>query len=162
MPDAWIINASPLILFARINRLDLFGQLAPNIHIPATVLEEVSSGAAKDSSAHRAIAWAKAYQCPNIPVPPSVERWDLGPGETQVIARCLAGNFWAVLDDRMARRCISAHNLNMIGSLGVILRAKDRGLIDTAKPWVYKLREAGMYVSEELIQQALAALGEGP
>lgn len=100
------------------------------------------------------------YQCADIPIPTSVERWDLGAGETQVISHCLTGKFWAVLDDRMARRCINAHNLQMIGSLGVVLRAKDRGFIETAKPWVYRLREAGMYASVDLIHQALLALGE--
>ncbi len=160
MSDAWIINASPLILFARINQLDLFEKLSPQIYIPSAVIEEVRDGLPKDTTASRALAWAKAYRCADIPVPTSVERWDLGAGETQVISHCLTGNFWAVLDDRMARRCVNAHNLQMIGSLGVVLRAKDRGLIEAAKPWVYRLREAGMYASDSLIHQALLALGE--
>lgn len=61
----------------------------------------------------------------------------------------------------MGRRCISAHALRMIGSLGVILRAKERGLIDKARPWVYKLKSEGMYVADELIEQSLSAISEG-
>jgi predicted nucleic acid-binding protein len=42
--EAWVINASPLILFARIGRLDLFEQLAPKIIIPSAVFDEVRIG----------------------------------------------------------------------------------------------------------------------
>jgi hypothetical protein len=39
MTDTWIINASPLILYARINRLDLFEQLAPGVIVPEIVIK---------------------------------------------------------------------------------------------------------------------------
>ncbi len=61
----------------------------------------------------------------------------------------------------MARRCVSTHDLLMIGSLGVVLRAKDRGLLDQARPWVYKLKDEGMYVAEDLVERSLSAVGEG-
>ena len=51
MSEAWVINASPLILFARIARLDLFEGLAPTIIVPRAVVEEVRAGQAKDSTA---------------------------------------------------------------------------------------------------------------
>lgn len=155
-----MINASPLILYSRIGKLDLFERLAPGVIIPETVIEEVRSGAHKDATADQAVAWAKQYRHADIAVPVTVERWDLGKGESQVISYCLHGMRWAVLDDQMARRCISAHALRMVGSLGVILRAKERGLIDKARPWVYKLKSEGMYVADELIERSLSAIGE--
>ena len=161
MTDVWIINASPLILYARIDRLDLFEQLAQAVIVPEIVVEEVRSGINKDSSTDKAVAWAKHYRHPDISIPASVEHWDLGSGESQIISYCLQGAGWAVLDDQMARRCVSAHGLLMIGSLGVILRAKARGLVDAARPWVFKLMDQGMYVTEELVEQSLAAIGEG-
>lgn len=66
-----------------------------------------------------------------------------------------------MLDDRMARRCISAHGLQMIGSLGMILRAKKFGLIDAVRPWVCKLKDEGMYVDVDLVERSLLAIGEG-
>jgi predicted nucleic acid-binding protein len=160
MADAWIINASPIILYARIDRLDLFEQLSLKVIVPAKVIEEVRHGVSKDSSASKAVAWAAQYQQPDVSIPGSVERWDLGPGESQVISFCLQGAGWAVLDDQMARRCVSAHGLLMIGSLGVILRAKKHGLVDAARPWVNKLIDQGMYVTDELVKQSLTAIGE--
>jgi predicted nucleic acid-binding protein len=159
--DAWVINASPIILYARIGRLDVIERLAPRVIVPATVVEEIKAGIRKDGTAKDAAAWALQYQQPDISIPSSVERWDLGQGESQVISFCLQGERWAVLDDRMARRCISAHGLTMIGSLGMILRARKLGLIDAARPWVYKLKDEGLYAEVSLIERVLSALGEG-
>ena len=61
MTNTWIINASPLIPYARINRLDLFEQLAPGVIVPEIVIEEVRSGMHKDSSTSKAVAWAAQF-----------------------------------------------------------------------------------------------------
>ena len=53
MSEAWVVNASPLILFSRIGRLDLIERLAPAILIPNAVLEEVRAGQLKDRTAAR-------------------------------------------------------------------------------------------------------------
>jgi predicted nucleic acid-binding protein len=160
VPEAWVINASPIILYARIGRLDVIERLAPKIFVPSKVIEEVRDGISKDMSARMAVDWATRYVLPDIQVPPSVEHWDIGPGESQVISHCLQGVRWAVLDDRMARRCTNAHSVPIIGSLGIILRAKVHGVIPLARPLVNKLKSAGMYVGDELIRQSLAAIGE--
>jgi hypothetical protein len=33
--DAWVLNASPIILYARVKRLDIIEQLAPGIIVPS-------------------------------------------------------------------------------------------------------------------------------
>jgi predicted nucleic acid-binding protein len=156
----WVINASPLILFARIGRLDLFEQLASKIIIPSAVFDEVRIGQEKDRTAAIALAWSAERRLPDLVVPAGVEHWDLGAGESQVIAHGLVGSCWVVLDDLAARRCASSHGLSVIGSLGVVLRSKQRGVIEKARPWVTKLIEAGMFTDARLLDQALGSVGE--
>lgn len=160
MNEAWVINASPLILFARIARLDLFERLTPRILVPRAVFEEVRAGQEHDPTAAVALAWAIERCVPDATLPASVEHWDLGAGESQVIAHGLAGSRWVVLDDRAARRCGAAHGLSVIGSLGVVLRSKRLGLLDEAKPWVAKLVQAGMFLDGRLLEAALESVGE--
>ncbi len=160
MTDAWVVNASPLILFARVERFDLFEQLAPKFIVPEAVLDEIRAGQAKDPTANGALNWAVQHSLPNLPVPASIEHWDLGAGESQVIAHGLAVSRWVVLDDLAARRCAVAHGLSVIGSLGIVLRAKERGFLSEARPWVNKLKAAGMFVDDGLLNQALAGIGE--
>lgn len=143
MCDTWVVDASPLILYARIDQLNLLSDLSSRIIVPSIVMTEVQKGLPRDECAKSAIDWATTYRRENIPVPDSVEHWDLGPGETQVISFCLQHDCFAILDDRMARRCVKAHGLKMTGSLGVILMARKQGLISSARPWVYKLINQG-------------------
>jgi len=55
------------------------------------------------------------------------------------------------LDDRRARAFALLNGVPVIGSLRVIVLTKERGFISKAKPALEKLRGAGAYVSDELI-----------
>ena len=118
MSEAWVVNASPLILFSRISRLDLIERVAPAILIPNAVIDEVRAGQDKDRTASAALRWAEQYRVENDAVVASIEHWDLGFGESQVIAHSIAGSRWAVLDDLAARRCAMAHAVPVIPSGG--------------------------------------------
>ena len=87
--------------------------------------------------------------------------WDLGAGETQVIASAQAlGADRVVIDDMAARRCARVMGLRVIGTLGIIGRAKSEGLIKLAGPIIERLREAGLYISDDLVQRLLREVGE--
>ena len=49
----------------------------------------------------------------------------------------------------------------MTGSLGIALRAKERGLVEVARPIVEGLVAEGMFVEVDLLERSLAAVGEG-
>jgi predicted nucleic acid-binding protein len=106
--EAWVTNASPIILFARIGRLDLLDRLAPQIIVPSAVLDEVRVGQEKAATATLALDWAGSRRVPDLAVPASVEHWGLGSGESQAITHGLIGSRWVVLDDRAGRRCRSS------------------------------------------------------
>lgn len=94
MSEEWVVNASPLILFSRIDRLDLIEDVAPAILVPNAVIEEVRAGQHKDRTAARAMEWAGGYRVEDIAVAASIEHWDLGTGEAQVIAHCVDVPRW--------------------------------------------------------------------
>jgi predicted nucleic acid-binding protein len=158
--EAWVVNASPLILFSRIGRLDLIQRLAPKILIPNAVIEEVRAGHQKDPTATATLAWAAKYRIEDVAIITSIEHWDLGPGESQVIAHCIGGSRWTVLDDRAARRCAAAHNVPVIGTLGIVLRLKEERLIEGARPLLSDLVAAGMFLDDEFVDRVLASVGE--
>lgn len=159
-PAVWIVNASPTILLARIGQLAWLENLTDTLWVPEQVIEEVSAGRNFDPTAATAVEWATRYRIANIEVPTSVRVWNVDPGESQVIAHALRLRTYAVLDDAAARRCALTLGLPVFGSIGVVLRAKQAGLITKAGPWVDKLRDAGMFADERLIRAALASIGE--
>ena len=77
-----------------------------------------------------------------------------------MIARCLKDTQRAVLDDAQGRQCARAHGIAVIGTLGVVLSAKRQGMIPAARPVLDRLRCSGMYLSDQVLTEALRLIGE--
>jgi len=157
MADALIVNASPLIFLGNAGRLDLLlAAGASQIIVPQAVFDEVTA-AQRDDRAARTIKEAQWIErAAPIDPPPSILEWDLGPGESSVIATALATpQARPVLDDLLARRCALALGLNVIGTLGLAVAAFRRGEVDDLRQLITELRAAGMWLSEEVINRAL-------
>ena len=65
-----------------------------------------------------------------------------------------------VVNDQAARNCAAAMGIPHQGTLGLIIYAKQRGLIPAARPLVERLHQQGMYLSDQTINQSLAQVGE--
>lgn len=155
--ETWVINASPLIALGRIDGLTLLHDLTDGILIPQCVLSEVEAGLGKDPSTSATLTWAAPFATPAVAVPTHVAGWDLGAGETQVISLCLQHPpLRAVLDDGDARRCAMAVGITMIGTLGILLRAKRAGLIPSVRPLTERLQQCGYYLSQSFVDRVLA------
>lgn len=159
MPECWVVDASPLIVLSRIGRLDFLENLASSF-IPDAVIGEVGAGLNRDPAAATILQWARERILPNLSLPITVAAWGLGAGESQVITHCLGKAHTAVLDDQAGRACARAHGVPLIGTLGVILLARQRGCIAQARPWVMQAQAAGLFLNPALIIAALASIGE--
>ena len=106
MSNKWVVNASPLILLAKINQLTLLTQLADELVIPESVVKEINDGAADDPARTWLQVAGKRWVQPDAPAELALSAWDLGAGETAVLNwACRNREFEAILDDRSARRC---------------------------------------------------------
>ena len=88
------------------------------------------------------------------------ELLDQGEAEAIELAKELHADF-LLIDERKGRRLAAQEGVPVIGLLGVVLLAKRRGLIPSARALMAALRtEAGAYLSDELLEKALASVGE--
>ncbi len=95
------------------------------------------------------------------PVPESIQSWDLGLGESAALTwGYLNLGTEVIVDDLAARRCAATLGIPVRGTLGLVLIAKQRGTIGAARPVLEQLRLSGMYLSERVMNQALALVGE--
>jgi predicted nucleic acid-binding protein len=157
--NALVVNASPLILLQKVDALFVLTALAAEVIIPAAVISEVRAGSTAAADAVERLARLRVR--PDLAVPADVAAWDLGTGETQVLARALVTpGSEAVLDDRQGRRCAAALGIPATGTLGVVLRARRTGQLPAARPLVERLLSEGMYLSLQVADAALREVGE--
>lgn len=156
-----VLDTSPLVFLAKIAALPILPDLAAELIAPAAVVEEIRAGRGRgpDLDLPEAAPWLRVE--PDLPLVPEIAGWDLGAGESQVLAQALTRPGWeAVLDDAEARRCARSLVLPVTGTLGILLRAKKSGVIPVARPLVEKLVEVGAYLPARLIEDALRQIDE--
>lgn len=161
MADRPAINASPLILLAKTGLLDLLQLLSQEIVVPAAVMREIEQYGEMDLTvqAIAQINWLVVVEI--SPVPESIQSWDLGPGESAALTwGYLNPGTEVIVDDLVARRCAATLGIPVRGTLGLVLIAKQRGTILAARPVLEQLRLSGMYLSDRVMNQALALVGE--
>lgn len=161
MAEAPAVDASPLIHLSRTNNLPLLQILSPTLVVPQPVLDEI--GAKGDDPATlqavQGMAWLSPVQPPAVPE--MLRGWGLGKGEAAVLAWCLARpGTLAVLDDQRARTFAEAQGVPVIGTLGIVLRARRQGVIPFARPVLEALVSRGMYLSKPILEKALRLVGE--
>jgi len=65
-----------------------------------------------------------------------------------------------VIDDSLAREIARLKSFRFTGTAGVLLKAKQKGLINELKPVLHRLKDAGFYLREELLVDLLKLSGE--
>jgi len=158
---AAVVNASPLIFLSRGGHIDLLRELAESVVVPLKVAEEVSRRGQNDPTvrALRAAGWLRIAA--PVAVPDAILQWALGAGESSVLALAAAyAPSRAIIDDLAGRRCAAALGISVVGTLGVVLRARRHGVISAARPVIEDLVAAGMYLSREVLDRALDLVGE--
>lgn len=144
-----VADASPLIAFAAIGRLDVPASLFGRLIVPRAVAAEVrpTIPALPD--------WIGVVPAP-LPIDSRLADAGLGPGETEVLALALAGSArLVILDERQARRTTERLGIATIGAVGLVVLAKERGIVEAARPLLLSLRDGGLYLSDRIIRQAL-------
>ena len=82
-------------------------------------------------------------------------------GEASAIALALENPYFTlILDDYKARRVAERLGLEITGTVGVIVKAKLRGIIPTIKPFLNRIRKTNFRLTDELEMLALKEAGE--
>ncbi len=160
MPQA-ISNTSPLLYLYRIEAIEWLPKLFDEVWIPSAVSDELKEGLRKGYAAPNpdAYKWLKVV---NPKATPS--EWlslDLGAGELAAMALALENpDRIVLLDDMLARRTAQAANLNVWGTLKILLEAKTQKLVEKIEPMITQLGESGMWMSEEIRLRILTLADE--
>jgi hypothetical protein len=149
-----VADTSPLIALNQIDQLGLLNTLFESVQIPPAVATEALS---VDRP-----SWLVEHQLSG-PLPAEVVDAGLGAGESEAIALALELRVDRVLLDELPGRALAKHlGLPVIGTLGVLLLAKRRGLIETIREPIEGLRFGRFRASDDLYDEVLRQAGEKP
>ena len=149
-----ISNSSPLIALSQIGRLDLLGQLHVRISIPPAVAREV------EPTVSRLPDWVLVQELA-LPLQPSTVSGSIGPGEREVISLGLElGSALLILDEQPARRLATSLGLRVIGTVGLLMAGKERGLLTKIRPELDRLRAVRFFMEQHLYDRVIAQAGE--
>ena len=153
-----VSDAGPLICLERLDQLHLLPNLFADVQVPEQVLRECASRPGNPETARISEALAHGWLKPCSVQ--ALAGGPLGRGERAAIARALAIGAGLLSDDQEARLYAQSLQLRVVGTLGVLVRAKRTGLIEHLAPLIQQLRAGGQRFSQGVVAQALAAAGE--
>lgn len=88
-----------------------------------------------------------------------LEELDLG--ESESIALAVEENArYLIIDESKGRAIAESYGVRIVGTLGVLIQAKQKGMIPSVKEYIEKLIEIGFRLDKKLIRQVLQNLGE--
>lgn len=142
MPETAIIDTSALIALEKINLIEILCKIYTEIILPEAVFNEFGTPSVD-------CYLVKKIESPLVRL--LVSELNLGKGEAEVIALARETGMKIIIDDQKARKVAKTLGLNITGTIGILLKAENLGLIESAYRKTKELREKGFYVSDELL-----------
>lgn len=160
MPEI-ICNTSPVQYLHQLGSLHFLPALVKSLTVPSAVQDELNAGRelGLDVPDLQIFEWVVVRR-PASPVALLLIT-DLGPGEREVLALALESlDAVCVLDDSLARRVAGALGLRVTGTLGILLDAKQAGIVMNVRPLLDQLQNLGFRLAPHTRAAVLKLAGE--
>lgn len=157
-----IADTSVILNLCRVQHEHLLPSLFGRVLIPHEVAGEFTrlAGAGARFAGLSLPSWIEREAAP--PPPAVVIQANLDTGETAAIALCLAQSADALLIDESLGRAVATQlGLKTVGILGILLEARQRGLVAKVASVLDRLEwEAGFWIAPSLRKKVLTLAGE--
>lgn len=158
-----VSDTSPVSNLILIERLDILQKLFNEIIIPPAVDAEIRAleQFGKDLSEYENAKWIKV-SAPTDSSKIQSLRTELDEGEAQAIALALELNCDLLLmDERIGTNIARQEGLKTVGLVGVLIKAKDKGIISEVRAVLSDLKTvAGFWLGENIEKKIFEQLGE--
>ena len=155
-----VSNTTPILSLLKIGKLDLLRELYGKVKIPQAVYREIEMGKDRDYYIDVGkLDWIEIMPIQSASARLYLFDLDDGEAETIILAQEQAVDV-ALMDEKLGRRYAALINVPVTGTIGVILKAKERGLITAVGPLLQELRNKSSWINDSLYEKALAIAGE--
>lgn len=158
-----VSNTTPLIAFSSLQKFDLLKKLFGKIYIAEAVFHEATiAKKEKDNLVFDIFQadWVQTVKVKDrLAVEVLLDELDLGEAETIVLAKEINAD-WILMDEKKGRRKLTQLGLAKIGTIGLLLKAKEIGLLTEIKPEINKLIETSFNLRDSVIHTILKQANE--
>ena len=156
-----IVNSTPLIAFSKVDKLELLKTMYEEIYIPGAVFEEVTK---KNDIVREKILqndWIHIEKIQDINDRRMYSaKLHAGEVEVMILAQEQDESVLVVIDDYAARKTAEFLGLRLTGTIGVLIKAKQQGILKQVMPVIKDMQFCGIYFSQKLIAQIKNLSGE--
>ncbi len=155
-----ISNTTPILSLLKINKLELLKDLYGKVIIPQAVFQEIEAG--RDWVYYTDLSKLDWIEICPLKYPQALSYlFDLDRGEAEVLilAREISADL-VILDETLGRRYAQMLELTLTGTVGILLKAKEKGLIQSVKALLIELQGKGVWLSSALVNQVTGLTGE--
>ena len=159
--DTLVCNTGPLIALAKLECLELLARLFARVLVPDIVWRELtrSRGMPEIREVNPKRLDLEIVASPAAD-PLLVLQLDAGEASVLRVARKFPGST-VLIDERKARQVASiVYGLPVLGTGGLLLRAKRAGLIPLVRPVLKNLQSHGYYISDKIVDRICIEAGE--
>lgn len=154
-----IADSSALLALASCDSLALLDSVFEQVRVPLAVFEECT--VAGKPRVDRLESYLKDKVITVNLAELVIAAAGLGQGELEAMAlykRLHADQL--LVDDERARKVARLNGIAVVGSVGVLLLAKERRLVEKIQPRLEEIRAAGIRLGKGIYQEALRLAGE--
>ena len=156
-----VINTGPVLALAAAGHLRILRELFAKVIVPYEVVQEIEAGGRTQFAREefRAASWLDK-RAASVSLSPLLQS-TLDPGEAAVVALATSERIPTVaIDENVGRRIARLHGLNVTGSLGILIQAKQKGAAVKMRSAIKDMRQHGIWLSEALEKECLRIAGE--
>lgn len=156
-----VVNTSPWIALSAGGQIQLLQNLYTDVYIPHSVKEEIMVGGKQGIGVHelKVCAWLKIEKVSDVEKVKLLYELEKGEAEVIILAK-EKGIKQVLIDEKVARLQAKILGLDAIGTLGLLLKAKKKGLLLSIKPSISKILDNGIWIKDEIVKGILKEAGE--
>jgi len=159
-----VSDTGPIIGLAKANRLSLLKNLFDKVLIPPMVRKELfaKTGDEAELIDNALTDFIQVSEINPVDETAKLILEGLSEGERQAIgiAASMGNDVILLIDDRAGRQAAEKLNIRITGLVGVLLMAKERGLIKNVVDVIGEIRSNGYWLSNNLVDLAKQLSGE--
>ena len=157
-----VADTGPLVILAKIDHLHLLAKRYQQIKIPETVLQEATALAHREDS-RRIAQFAEQYiEVSRDIIERDTDYLDFGldAGETQAILLAAKLGCPVLMDEKRGRTVAKRSEVAVLGTVGLLLAAKQEGLIEALSPLLDQMLVHEYRLAVSLVERAKVLAGE--